>query len=80
MKKFVMLCIYFFINQRAFKYIKNNYLSGILSLFAIDFVPTFTLEPDTVEIIPTLTCVFYVSLLFRCLSCLPHHGLGSLSH
>lgn len=74
-----MLCIYFFINQRdvcAFKYIKNNYISGVLRLFAIDFVLPLIPEPDTVEIIPTFTCEFCVTLLLRCLSSLPHHWLA----
>lgn len=62
---------------RAFKYIKNNYISGVLRLFAIDFVLPITMEPERVEIILTLTCEFYVTLLLRCLSSLPHHRLGS---
>lgn len=61
----------------AFKYIKNNYILGVLRLFAIDFVLPVTLEPDILEIIPTLTCEFYVTLLLRCLTSLPHHWLRS---
>lgn len=72
--------LFFYKSKRllcAFKYIKNNYISGVLRLFAIDFVLPITLEPDILEIIPTLTCEFYVTLLLRCLTSLPHHWLGS---
>lgn len=71
--------LFFYKSKRrlcAFKYIKNNYISGVLRLFAIDFVLPIILEPDTVELIPTFTCEFYVTLLLRCLSSLPHLWLA----
>lgn len=70
--------LFFYKSKRrlcAFKYIKNNYISGVLKLFAIDFVLPIILEPDTVELIPTFTCEFCY-LLLKCLSSLPNRWLA----